>query len=192
MNYIWSAMIVVSLAAGAAQGRIESVVAAGLGGAGEAFYIVLGFAGIMCFWSGILRLLEKGGISAFISKALSPVLARVFGKNSAAAEYIAMNVTANLLGMGNAATPSGVRAMQELDRENDSEYPSRRMCIFAVMNTASLQIIPATVAAMRAGAGAKHPFDIILPVWITSLLSLGAAVVTVCIIYRRKGERVKG
>lgn len=176
MNYIWSAMILASLAAGAADGRLEAVLAAGLDGAGAAFYSVLGFAGLLCFWSGILALCEAGGLSKLMSRALSPVLSRIFGRDSAALPHIAMNVTANLLGMGNAATPSGIRAMQELDNENRSEYPNRKMCVFAVMNTASLQIVPATVAAMRAAVGAAKPFDIILPVWICSALSLAAAV----------------
>lgn len=186
MNYIWSAMIVLSLVAGAAQGRLGAVLSAGLDGAGAAFYTVLGFAGLMCFWSGILALCEAGGLANILSRILSPVLSRVFGRESAALPHIAMNVTANLLGMGNAATPSGIRAMQELDRENASPYPDRRMCVFAVMNTASLQIVPATVVAMRTAAGAKSPFDIIVPVWITSAVSLAAAVLAAVVLSGRR------
>lgn len=175
MNYIWSAMIIVSLAAGAATGRADSVVAAGLEGAASAFQTVFGFAGIMCFWTGILALCEKSGIAKAISKALSPLLSRIFGKSDAT-EHISMNITANLLGMGNAATPSGITAMKVLDSENRSEIPSRAMCLFAVMNTASMQIVPATVGAMRAQAGAAKPFDIMGAVWIASSASLVAAV----------------
>lgn len=186
MNYIWSAMILASLAAGAADGRLEAVLTAGLDGAGAAFYSVLGFAGLLCFWSGILALCEAGGLSKLVAKLLSPILSRIFGRESAALPHIAMNVTANLLGMGNAATPSGIRAMQELDRENGSDFPDRRMCVFAVMNTASLQIVPATVAAMRAAVGASKPFDIIVPVWICSAVSLAAAVIAAMLASRVK------
>ncbi len=185
MNYIWSAMVVLSLVSGAVTGRVDAVMTAGLEGAGAAFETVLGFAGIMCFWSGILALLEKGGLANIISKTLSPVLSKLFGK-SAAMPHIAMNVTANLLGMGNAATPSGIRAMQELDKENGATKPSRAMSIFAVMNTASLQIVPATVAAMRANAGAARPFDIITTVWITSAVSLVAAVVAAFVLSKKQ------
>ena len=184
MNYIWSGMVVLSLFAGAATGNVDGVLNAGLEGAGAAFETVMGFAGIMCFWSGILALCEKGGLADAISKALSPLLEKVFGK-SRAMPHIAMNVTANLLGMGNAATPAGVRAMQELDRENKGrKRPDRAMSVFAVMNTASLQIVPATVAAMRAKTGALSPFDIMPAVWITSLVSLFGALIAVLVLTR--------
>lgn len=186
MNYIWSALIMLSIGAGAVEGQLGAVLNAGLEGAANAFYSVLGFAGLLCFWSGILALFEKGGLAGFLSRVLSPLLSRIFGKSSAAMPHIAMNVTANLLGMGNAATPSGIRAMQELDRENNSDYPDHRMCIFAVMNTASLQIVPATVAAMRSAAGAESAFDIMLPVWITSAASLCAAVGAALVFCRKR------
>lgn len=186
MNYIWSAMVIFSLIAGVINGDVNGVVTAGLEGAGAAFETVLGFAGIMCFWSGVLALCEKGGLADVIAKILSPMLKKVFGK-SKAMPHIAMNVTANLLGMGNAATPAGIRAMQELDRENGSERAGIRMSIFAVMNTASLQIVPATVAAMRAKTGAQAPFDIMPAVWITSAVSLIAAVVAVFALTRKNG-----
>lgn len=174
-----------SLIAGTVTGNVEGVLTAGLEGAGAAFETVLGFAGIMCFWSGILALCEKGGLANLISKLLSPLLRRVFGK-SMAMPHIAMNVTANLLGMGNAATPAGINAMQELDRENNGRRtPSRAMSIFAVMNTASLQIVPTTVAAMRAKTGAASPFDIMPAVWITSTVSLAAAVIAVLVLTRK-------
>ena len=175
MNYIWSFMIVVSLVFGIINGNAQEVLMAGLSGAGEAVTVCLGFAGMMCFWSGVLALAEKSGVSGILAKFLSPVLARIFGKDSPALPHIAMNVTANILGMGNAATPAGICAMKELDRENNSEYPNRKMAVFAVMNTASIQLIPSTVASMRAAAGSGVPFDIMIPVWITSAVSLAAA-----------------
>lgn len=185
MNYIWAAMVMLSLVVGAATGRADAVLQAGLEGAGAAVTAALGFAGIMCFWSGVLALCDKGGLAKVMSKMLSPLLSKIFGRDSKALPHIAMNVTANLLGMGNAATPSGIRAMQELDRENGREVPSRAMSIFAVMNTSSLQIVPATVAAMRASAGAAQPFDIVAAVWITSAVSLAASVAAALLLVRK-------
>ncbi len=185
MNYIWSIMVVASLLFGAANGDALGVVTAGLEGSRAAIESVLAFAGLMCFWSGILALSKEGGLADIIAKLLSPALSRIFGKTAATA-HIAMNVTANLLGMGNAATPAGISAMKELSRLNKSDKPSRSMCIFALMNTASLQIIPTTVAAMRASAGSRAPFDIMPAVWITSLLSLALSVLMLMLIYKKQ------
>ena len=175
MNYIWSFMVAGSLVFGVINNNVGDVLTAGLSGASSAISVCLGFAGMMCFWSGVLSLAERSGVSHFISKLMTPILGRIFGKDNTALPHIAMNVTANLLGMGNAATPAGIAAMKELDKENNSEYPNRKMAVFAVMNTASLQLIPATVAALRASAGSLSPFDIIVPVWITSAVSLVCA-----------------
>ncbi len=185
MNFIWSFMIILPLCFGVVQGTSMGIISAGLEGAKAAVETVLGFAGFMCFWSGVLALCEKGGLAKIISKLLSPILSRLFGKSSAT-PHIAMNVTANLLGMGNAATPAGISAMKELDKENRSDKPSRSMCIFAVMNTASLQIVPTTVAAMRAAAGSSTPFDIMPAVWVTSIASLTASLAAVMLIYKRR------
>ena len=184
MKYIWSFMVLLSLAAGAAVGNADGVLMAGLSGAASAFETALGFAGMLCFWSGILALMSSGGVLGIIEKILSPIFVRIFGKSKATG-YIAMNVAANLFGMGNAATPSGLMAMETLDRENGRERPSRAMALFAVMNTASLQIVPSTVASMRAAAGAAKPFDIMPAVWLTSLVSLLVSVIAVLVMFKK-------
>ena len=186
MNYIWSFMVVASLIAGAFNGNIQDVLTAGLSGAENAVKVCLSFAGMMCFWSGILSLSEKSGVSDRLSRLLSPLLWRIFGKDSTALNSVAMNVTANMLGMGNAATPAGMSAMRLLDAENNNSCPNRKMAVFAVMNTASLQLVPTTVASMRAAAGSGAPFDIIVPVWITSFLSLVCSVAAVYCLYDKK------
>lgn len=186
MNYIWTAMIALSLAAGTVGGNVSAVVNAGLCGAADAVGCVLGFAGIMCFWSGILALCSAGGLTAALSRLLSPVLGGIFGKNSAAIPYISLNLAANMLGAGNAATPPALAAMHELDKENASPFPDRKMCIFAVMNTSSVQLIPSTVAAMRAKAGAADPFDVTGAVWLTSVMSLTAAAFAAILLTRRR------
>ncbi len=184
MKYIWSLMVLISIAAGAGTGRADNVLMSGLTGAVSAFETSFKLAGMMCFWSGILSLLSSGGIMGIIEKILSPVFRRIFGKSSASG-YISMNVAANLFGMGNAATPSGLMAMERLDSENGSEKPSRAMALFAVMNTASLQIVPSTVASMRTAAGAAKPFDIMPAVWITSMVSLTVSVIAVLVMFRK-------
>lgn len=184
MKYIWSLIVLVSLAAGTAAGRADSVLMSGLTGAVSAFETAFNLAGMICFWSGILALLSSGGILGIIERILSPLFGRIFGKSSATG-YIVVNVAANLFGMGNAATPSGLMAMETLDGENGRDRPNRAMALFAVMNTASLQIVPSTVASMRAAAGAAKPFDIMPAVWITSLTSLAVSVTAVLVMFRK-------
>lgn len=184
MKYIWSLMVLLSLAAGAAAGNADGVLMSGLTGAVSAFETAFKLAGMMCFWSGILALMSAGGVLGIIERLLSPLFRRIFGKSKATG-YIIMNVAANLFGMGNAATPSGLMAMETLDKENGSENPSRAMALFAVMNTASLQIVPSTVASMRAAAGAARPFDIMPTVWIASAASLAVSVMAVLAMFRK-------
>lgn len=175
MNFIWSGMIIVSFIFGIINERLSETLTAGINGASEALGVLLSFAGIMCFWSGILKISEQSGISDIFANRLSPVTARLF-PHTHARENITLNIIANLLGMGNAATPAGIAAMRTLDEENgQNPVPSRAMCRFAVMNTASLQIIPTTACGILASCGAENPYKIVPLVWITSLISLTCA-----------------
>lgn len=188
MNYIWSAMIIISLIYSFFTGTAEQTLNAGITAAKGSIELLLSFAGIMCMWSGILALCESGGISKAIKKALSPFLKLLFRKlnDESAKNLISMNITANLLGMGNAATPAGVAAMERLDKLNGGKAtPSREMCIFAVMNTSALGLVPSTVIAMLSGAGAQNPSAIIIPVWIVSVISLCAGLGAVMLLCRR-------
>ena len=130
MNYVWSALIILSLISGAANGRLEETMQAGLEGAGSAVTVLLSFAGMMCFWSGILKIAEESGAAGFCEKLLSPVIRRLFPKVTDRS-HITMNIIANLLGMGNAATPAGISAMKQLDEENEKQ-PNRGCGIFSV------------------------------------------------------------
>lgn len=183
MNYIWGAMIVISLIVSLINGNCGATVNAGLTAAKDSIGTVLSFAGILCMWSGIMKIAEKGGISEFISKLLSPVMRIIFPKlpkDSSAMHYITMNITANLLGMGNAATPLGLSAMSKLDEiNNSSEYASDEMCCFVVLNTAALTIIPSTIISLRTAGGALNPFEVTAPIWISSLVSVITALCTV-------------
>ena len=136
MNYVWTALIVTSFVIAAINGNISETMTAGLAGAGDSVTVLLSFAGIMCFWSGILNICEKSGASAKCEKLLSPIIRRLFPKTKAKPE-ITLNVISNLFGLGNAATPSGMSAMEKMDKENgENPHPSHEMSRFAVMNTA--------------------------------------------------------
>ena len=190
MNYLWPALIIISLVCGAFGGCLDETLAAGLAAAEDSVRVVLSFAGMMCFWSGILKIAEHGGASGKLERLLRPVLSRLFPKlkkGGAALCKITENITANLLGMGNAATPAGIAAMAELDKENPTpETPSDEMCIFTILNTSSVQLIPATIISLRAAAGAENPSAIIIPVWICSAISLAAAMAAMKVILMRK------
>ncbi len=175
MNYVWPGIIIASLIFAAANGTVTDTVTAGLEGAASSITVLLSFAGIMCFWSGILKVAEAGGAAKLFERILSPVIRRLFPKVTDR-KSITMNVTANLLGMGNAATPAGIEAMKKLDSENkNSPHPSRAMSRFAVMNTASLQLFPTTVLGLLTAAGAENPYSIIPLIWVCSAVSLVAA-----------------
>lgn len=178
MNYIWCVMIIVSVIVSVFNGTVSETVNGAFEGAKSAVFTVLSFAGVMCFWTGIMKIAEKSGLSKKVEKLLRPVVNFLFpGAGDEAKTYISMNMSANLLGMGNAATPMGIKAMESLDRENANPlYASDNMCMLVVLNTTSLQLIPTTIIALRVAANSADPFSIILPIWISSLTAVIAAV----------------
>lgn len=186
MNYIWCAMIILSLAVAAVNGRIDETVTAAFTGAQSSVEVILSFAGVMCFWTGMLKIAEKSGVSDKIQKLLNPIIKRLFPKaDDEAKKYIGMNMTANILGMGNAATPMGIKAMTALDRANKNPlYPSDDMCMLVVLNTTSFQLIPTTIIALRTAANSQNPMSVLVPIWITSAVSIIIAVTAVKIMCR--------
>lgn len=165
---------------GLINGKGAEMSSAVLEGAESAVTLALSLCGIMCLWCGIMRVAERAGIVKLLSKLLQPVLSRLFKgleKGGAAMQLIAMNVTANLLGLGNATTPLGIKAMQAIAEEEHAHGEATdNMVMLTVLNTASLQIIPTTAAALRSANGAENPMAILPCVWVVSLYSLGAAV----------------
>ena len=188
MNYIWGGMIVISVITSIITGRVDETVNAVFDGASTAVATLISFAGAMCFWTGIMKVSEKSGVSSVIRRIISPVVNRLFPDSSdKAREYISMNINANILGMGNAATPSGIEAMHELDKINKTpEKPSPEMCIFTVLNTCSIGLIPTTIISLRASAGSENPASVVLPIWISSLLSLLFALIAVKLLQRSR------
>ncbi len=145
-------------------------------GAQNAITLALSIGGSLCLWSGAGNLMEKAGITDSLSRLLSPLLRKIFPKTKvdpALARDLSMNVCANLLGLGNAATPMGIRATKQLTDPEDPKMATDQLCRLVVLNTASIQLIPANVAAVRVSLGCATPFDILPAVWITSLCSAG-------------------
>ena len=182
-------MILVSFVISAITGRMDALSNAIFEGAQNAATLCFSMLGVMCLWSGLSKIAEKSGLTDILKKCLSPITSFLFpslGKNSYALSAIVMNISANLLGMGNAATPLGLSAMRSLDSLNKkSRCASDEMCIFAVLNTASFQLIPTTIMALRTASGSANPSEIIFPIWIVSLMSLMCAVIAVKIMLRR-------
>ena len=186
MNYIWFFLIFISIVTAAFTGRIDAVVSAILDGAQKSVEIALYLAGIMAFWLGIMRIAEKSGMVEFIAKLLTPVARRFFPEipdGSPAVGDIAMNFTANAFGLSNAATPMGLKAMEELQKINkDKNSASNAMCTLLAMNTAGFQLVPATVIAVLASFGAKNPTEIVLPALIVTTIAFLSALVIVKIL----------
>ena len=165
-----------SLVFGIINGKIPEVSAAVLEESAHAVELSIKLLGSLCFWSGIMEAAERSGLVKAFCKVLSPILGLVFPRlrsETKALGAISMNVAANLLGLGNAATPLGISAMKELKRVagNPSAATAEMVC-FVVMNTASLQLLPTTVATLRLEAGAENPLDILPAVWFVSAASL--------------------
>lgn len=174
MGTIWTTIIVISILFSCANGCTSELSAAALEGAREGVSLCVSVGGAICLWCGVMELMRRCGIASALGRALCPLLSRLFPestKHPDIMEPLAANVSANLLGLGNAATPIGINAakgMARLSRGNASD----ELCRFVVLNTASIQLLPTTVAAIRAACGAESPFDILPSVWISSFLSV--------------------
>lgn len=196
MNYIFFFLIVISVVVGLLNGKIGDVSAAMLSGCDIAVKIAFSLIGIMAFWLGIMRIAEKSGLIKLISKLIFPVAKLLFGdlkKDSPALGDITMSISANALGLTNAATPIGLKVMKELQEENpDKDIATDSMCMFLGMNTAGFQLIPATVIAILAGLGCSNPSKIIIPTLIVTTIAFFTAIITALIfkhIYRlREGK----
>ena len=179
LNYIWAFLIFFSLLCAAATGRMAELSAAVLSGAGSAVTLIIGMTGMMCAWTGLMKIAEGGGVTAALAKVLGPAVRRLFPscrKNEPAVQAMCMNITANLLGLGNAATPLGLAAMKELKKDNPTDTADNAMAMFVVINASSLQLIPTFTATLRAQYGSAAPFDILPAVWVTSVCALAAGI----------------
>ena len=173
MSLLWTGMVTLSLLFGGLTGRLDAVSAAALEGAQSAVTLCLSMAGILCLWSGVMELLRQCGLAERLSRAFRPLLRRLLPRASQDPETlsaVSANVSANLLGLGNAATCGGTA--------------SDELCRLVVLNTASIQLIPSTVAGIRAAAGAAAPFDLLPAVWVSSCLSVAAGLFSAAVLGR--------
>ena len=188
MNYIFFALIAISIIVGIFNNTLNEVVNAMLSACNTAVKISFSLIGIMAFWLGIMRIAEKSGLVQILSKLLNPIAKILFKdikKDSPVVGDITMSVTANALGLTNAATPIGLKVMKELQEDNkNKDTATDSMCMFLGMNTAGFQIIPATVIAVLVGVGAKNPSEIILPTLIVTTISFLVAIIT-ALIFRK-------
>lgn len=179
MSWIFTGMLFGSVLFAALSGHGGALSAAAVEGAQAGVTLALSIAGAVCLWSGVGKLMEKIGVTAFLSCLLSPVLGRIFPstkKDARLAGSLSANVCANFLGLGNAATPMGIAAVRRLKDPEEPTLATDEMCRLIVLNTASIQFLPTNVAAVRSALGCASPFDILPAVWVSSLLSASLGV----------------
>lgn len=178
MTVIWTGIVTISVLCGIWTGQSTQVAAAAAEGAGAAVELCLSIGGMMCLWTGVMEVMRRSGLADALSRLLRPVLKRLYPsvkEESEIMDAISANVSANLLGLGNAATPMGLEAARKMSKKSPGTA-SDALCMLVVCNTASIQLIPTTVATVRASAGCSRPFDILPAVWLASALSVSVGV----------------
>lgn len=176
MSFFIAGFFFLALVCGAATGRLAEVSAAAMEGAQSAVELCISMAGALCLWSGVMTLMDRSGLSAGLARLLRPVLRRLLpraSRDDGTLAALSANVSANLLGLGNAATPMGIRAAERMAR-GCGGVADDELCRLVVLNTASIQLLPTTVAAVRSANGCAAPFDILPAVWASSILSVSA------------------
>lgn len=176
MSWMFSIMVLISILCALYSGTGAALAAATAQGAQAAIALAVSMGGALCLWSGVGKLLEHSGITAALSRLIRPFLHRIFPssqQDSTLAGQLSANICANFLGLGNAATPMGIGAVRSMAAHAPKGSASDEMCRFIVLNTASIQLIPSTVAAVRASLGCASAFDILPAVWLTSFCSAG-------------------
>ena len=187
MSVIWTGMVCLSVLCGLATGRGPEVASAAVEGAGAGVKLCLSIAGMLCLWTGVMEIMRRSGLAEGLSRLLGPVLRRLFPQVAGDREImdsISANVSANLLGLGSAATPMGIQAAKGMAKRSAPGQASDEMCLLIVCNSASIQLLPTTVAAVRGAEGCARPFDILPAVWLASGLSLAAGIAACKILAR--------
>lgn len=174
MSWILCGMLALSFLFAILEGNGSALAASVLQGAQAGTTLSISIAGSICLWTGVGKLLERSGMTAALAKLLSPVLFRIFPsaqKDPVLAGSLSGNICANIFGLGNAATPMGIQSVKRMQRSSGGSVATDEMCRLVVLNTASIQLIPSNVAAVRTALGSAAPFDILPAVWVTSLFS---------------------
>ena len=196
MKWVFAALIVFSFVFGIINSGVDRVSDAALSECGNAVTLCITLCGVICLWSGIMRIAQSSGLTDKLAGLFKPVLTKLFrgiDPNGCALGYIVLNLTANLLGLGNASTPFGIAAMRELEKEEGTgESASDNMVTFVVLNTASLQIIPTTAAALRLKNGSAAPMEILPCVWFASLSALTVSILAAKLLAKKYRKGVSG
>lgn len=189
MKWVFSVLMIISIIFGISSGNIEAVSNAAISSGKETVNLVLILMGSMAVWGGIMKIAEKSGLTdkiAFLFRPVAKLLFKGIDPHGKAFKAITMNITANMLGLGNAATPLGIEAMKQLEKEeHTTTVASRNMIMFTVINTASITLIPTTVATLRLEAGSKTPLDILPAVLIVSALCLTVGITNVFLLDKK-------
>ena len=188
LSYVWIIMVILSIFCSILTGRTAQTGSAALIGAQNGVTLALSLCGSLCLWSGFAKLTEKSGLARRFSALLRPLLSRLFpeaSRDPLALQDLCGNLTANFLGLGNAATPMGISAVRRMHALSGKPDASDEMCRLIVLNTASIQLIPSTVGAVRASLGSARPFDILPAVWLTSACSVTAGLLAARLFSRR-------
>ena len=178
LNKFWSFLVLSAILLAALKGQPQVITEAALDAASNSVQYALGLIGLMSFWLGVMNVAEKAGLVDSLARLVRPLTNRLFPsvpKEHPALGFIVLNLSANVLGLGNAATPLGIQAVRQMSRKTPG-VASNAMCMLVVCNTASIQLIPTTVAAVRAGAGSQAPFDILPAVWLASAISVSVGI----------------
>lgn len=187
MNYIFASAVIFSFITAIFTGKGAALSAGILEGAQNAVSIAIKLLGTMALWNGISEIMTQSGLHKKIEKLLSPLMRLLFPtcKDTPAGEAICGNITANLLGLGNAATPLGLEAMRRIKAQSGNSFADNETVRFVVINSASLTLIPTSIAALRRLSGSSAPFSILIPVWLTGILSLSVGLLTEKILSKR-------
>ena len=181
MNYVFPILLILSFISAVATGKVAELSQSVISGAEDAVQLLLRLVSMLCLWGGIMEIGDKSGLTAMFSKFMYPVVSLIFPrlrKEKYVLEAISMNITANVLGLGNAATPLGLEAMRRLQSVNsNTDFASDEMVVFVVMNTAAMHIIPTTVATMRGQYGSADPMEIMPAAFLTSFCALTTAII---------------
>lgn len=189
MGFVWAGMLTISVIACLVKRDLGVLTPSTLEGAASAVTLCLSLAGPLCLWSGLSKVMERAGLTERLGRKMRPLFCKLFpaaGRDKLALGFLTANVSANLLGLGNAATPMGIAAVKRMRQLSPGPEASDEMCRLIVMNTASIQLLPTTVAALRASLGAASPFDILPAVWVTSVVSVTAGLLAATLFGRTR------
>ena len=193
MNYLWPILIIISFIISLFSGNIDNVNNSIFSSVSDVINLTLTLIGNMCLWCGLIKIIQETKLIKIINKILRPILNWLYPdakNNKKAMENISINTVSNILGIGNAATPAGIKAMQELQDQNpNKEELSDAMLTLIVLNTTSIQLIPTTIIAIRSSLGASEPTNIIIPIWISTIVGTLVGVTCVKILCKIRNKR---